>query len=49
MDVHLEILGFFYSLMIITISADFIINLVLGVFCDVFKIQMEETEKRKLE
>lgn len=44
MDVNYTFIGILYSIAIILLTSDFLINLILGVFLDVFKEVRLKTE-----
>lgn len=48
MDVNYKFIGVIYCVVIILITSDFIINLILGVFCEVFKEVRLESESSKI-
>lgn len=47
MDVNYKAIAVIYCVVIILVTSDFIINLILGVFCEVFKEVRLIAEKRK--
>lgn len=49
MDVNYKFIAVIYCVVIILLTSDFLINLILGVFCEVFKEVRLETEKNKIE
>ena len=49
MDVHYGFLAVIYSFVIILLTSDFIMNLILGVFTEVFKDNRERIAREELE
>lgn len=47
MDVNYKIIAVVYCVVIILVTSDFIMNLILGVFCEVFKEERLASEKQK--
>lgn len=45
MDVNYKFIAILYCVVIILLTSDFIMNLIIGVFCDVFKQARLEQEK----
>lgn len=45
MDVNIPIFAVIYCIVVILLTADFLMNLIIGVFGDVFKLKKLENEK----
>ena len=49
MDVNYKIIAIIYCIIIILVTSDFIMNLILGVFTEVFKDNRERIAREELE
>ena len=49
MDVNYKFIAVLYAVVIIIVTSDFLMNIVLGVFCEVFKDAKFLNETKKIE